>query len=54
MKFWNLQKLDEKTAELSVFGEIVSEKPWFTEDITDYRDFIKELNSLGDVNIIKV
>lgn len=26
MKFWNLQKLDEKTAELSVFGEIVSEK----------------------------
>ncbi len=52
-KFWNF--LDNgDTAELQLFGEIQSEEDWWTEDSVTYRNFINELNALGDKKSINV
>ena len=54
MSFWQFKNVSENEAELYIYGEIVSEKPWYTEDYTDYRNFIDELNNLGNKNKITV
>lgn len=52
-KFWNF--LDNgDTAELQLFGTIQSEEDWWSEDCVTYRNFINELNGLGDKKIINV
>lgn len=54
MKFWNFKNLENKKAELYLNGEIVSEKPWCEENYCEYKEFISELNNLGDCNNIDV
>lgn len=54
MSFWQFKNVSENEAELYIYGEIVSEEPWYTEDYTDYRNFVSELNSLGNKNKITV
>lgn len=52
-KFWNfLDKGDE--AELQLFGTIQSEDSWWDDDCVTYRNFIDELNGLGDKKTINV
>lgn len=53
-KFWNFINKDAETAELQLFGEIVSEEGWWNEDCVTYRNFIDELNGLGDKKKIHV
>ena len=52
-KFWNF--IDQgDTAELQLFGTIQSEEDWWSEDCVTYRNFIEELNSLGEKKAINV
>lgn len=52
-KFWNF--LDNgDTAELQLFGTIQSEEDWWSDDCVTYRNFINELNALGDKKVINV
>ena len=52
-KFWNF--LDNgDTAELQLFGTIQSEEDWWSDDCVTYRNFINELNGLGDKKVINV
>lgn len=53
-KFWNFLNKDDETAELQLFGEISSEDSWWNEDSVTYRDFIADLNALGDKKNINV
>ena len=53
MKFWNFVDNGD-TAELQLFGTIQSEEDWWSEDCVTYRNFISELNGLGDKKIINV
>ena len=53
-KFWNFINKDDETAELQLFGEIVSEEGWWDEDCVTYRNFINDLNGLGDKKNINV
>lgn len=54
-KFWNFINNEDDTAELLIYGDIVSEKSWWSDDneVTP-NDFSKELNELGDKNNIIV
>ena len=52
-KFWNF--LDNgDTAELQLFGTIQSEDSWWDDDCVTYRDFISDLDALGDKESIHV
>ena len=52
-KFWSfLDKGDE--AELQLFGTIQSEDSWWDDDCVTYRNFIDELNALGNKKTINV
>ena len=52
-KFWDF--LDNgDTAELQLFGTIQSEEDWWSDDCVTYRNFINELNGLGDKKSINV
>lgn len=52
-KFWNF--LDNgDTAELQLFGTIQSEEDWWSDDCVTYRNFINELNALGNKKSINV
>lgn len=53
-RFWNFINKDDETAELQLFGEIVSEEGWWDEDCVTYRNFINDLNGLGDKKNINV
>lgn len=53
-KFWNFINKDDETAELQLFGEITSEDSWWKDDCITYRDFIADLNALGDKKSINV
>lgn len=53
-KFWNFVDAGGDTATLQLFGTIQSEKSWWSEDNVTYRDFINELNGLGDKKTIRV
>jgi len=52
--FWQFKNLGENSAELYLYGEIVSEEPWFLKDCVSYRNFINDLKALGDCNNITV
>ena len=52
-KFWNFVDNGE-TAELQLFGTIESEESWWDGDCVTYRNFISELNGLGDKKAINV
>ncbi len=53
-KFWNFVSKDDNTADLNLYGEIMSEEPWFSEDYVTYRLFVQELNALGTRDTINV
>ena len=53
-KFWNFVANADNTADLNLYGEIMSDEPWYTEDYTYYGQFIKELEELGARNTIRV
>lgn len=53
-KFWNFINKDDESAELQLFGEISSEDSWWDDDCITYRDFIADLNALGDKKNINV
>lgn len=52
-KFWDFIDNGD-TAELQLFGTIQSEDSWWDDDCVTYRDFINELNGLGDKKTINV
>nr|WP_302142444.1 head maturation protease, ClpP-related [uncultured Schaedlerella sp.] len=52
-KFWNFMDNGD-TAELQLFGQIQSEEDWWSDDCVTYRDFINELNALGNKKSINV
>ena len=52
-KFWDFIDNGD-TAELQLFGTIQSEDGWWDDDCVTYRDFINELNGLGDKKTINV
>ncbi len=52
-KFWNFVDKGD-TAELQLFGTIQSEEDWWSDDCVTYRNFIKELNELGEKKAINV
>ena len=51
-KFWNLKALDEKTGELTLYGEI-SDVTWWGDEITP-KQFKEELDALGDIDTLNV
>lgn len=53
-KFWNFVAREDNTADLNLYGEIMSEEPWFSEDYVYYKQFIEELNNLGTREVINV
>ncbi len=53
-KFWNFINKDDESAELQLFGEISSEESWWSEDCVTYRNFIADLNALGEKKNINV
>jgi len=52
--FWQFKNLSDNNAELYLYGEIVSEEPWFAEDCVSYGNFVNELKALGDCKDITV
>ena len=52
-KFWNFIDNGE-SADLQLFGTIESEESWWNDDCVTYRNFIDELNGLGDKKTINV
>lgn len=52
IKYWEMSKTQDNIGEISIYGEIVSEK-WFDEEIsaTSFKD---DLNDLGDVKTINL
>lgn len=52
-KFWNFIDNGD-AAELQLFGTISSEESWWDDDCVTYRNFINELNALGEKKSINV
>lgn len=53
-KFWNFIARNDNTADLNLYGEIMSDEPWFSEDYVTYKQFVEELNGLGSRDVITV
>lgn len=51
-KFWNFKALDEKTGELTLYGEI-SDISWWGDEITP-KQFKEDLDALGDIDVLNV
>ena len=51
-KFWNFKVLDEKTGELTLYGEI-SDITWFGDEVTP-KQFKEDLDALGDIDVLNV
>ncbi|WP_427340642.1 head maturation protease, ClpP-related [Caloranaerobacter sp. DY30410] len=51
-KFWNFKKINNKTGELMLYGEIANET-WWGDEVTP-KDFKKELDNLGDIDTLNV
>lgn len=51
-KFWNFKALDEKTGELTLYGEI-SDVTWWGDEITP-KQFKEDLDTLGDIDVLNV
>ncbi len=52
-KFWNFVDNGD-SADLQLFGTIESEENWWSDDCTTYRNFIDELDGLGNKKAINV
>ena len=52
IKYWEMSKTNDNVGEISIYGEIVSEK-WFDEE-TSATSFKDDLNDLGDVDTINL
>ena len=52
-RFWNFVDNGD-SAELQLFGTIESEESWWDDDCVTYRNFIDELNGLGNKKAINV
>ncbi len=54
-KFWQFKDLSETEAELLLYGEIASQKPWWDDgDTVTPKQFAEELKNLGDKSNITV
>lgn len=51
-KFWDVKAKDDKTAELTLYGEI-SDVSWWGDEITP-KQFKEELDALGDIDTLNV
>ncbi len=51
-KFWNLKALDEKTGELTLYGEI-SNETWWGDEVTP-KEFKADLDGLGDIDKLNI
>lgn len=51
-KFWNFKALDDKTGELTLYGEIANET-WWGDEITP-KEFKADLDALGDINTLNI
>lgn len=51
-KFWNFKAKDEKTGELTLYGEI-SDVTWWGDEITP-KQFKEDLDALGDIDTLNV
>ncbi len=51
-KFWNFKALDEKTGELTLYGEI-SNEIWWGDEVTP-KQFKEDLDALGDIEVLNV
>ena len=51
-KFWNLKALDDKTGELTLYGEI-SDVTWWGDEVTP-KQFKEDLDALGDIDTLNV
>lgn len=53
-KFWNFVDTGGDSAELQLFGTISTEEDWWSEDCVTYRNFINDLNAIGEKKNINV
>ena len=51
-KFWNFKAMDDKTGELTLYGEI-SDVTWWGDEITP-KQFKEDLDALGDIDTLNV
>lgn len=51
-KFWSFKAKDEKTGELTLYGEI-SDVSWWGDEVTP-KQFKEDLDALGDIDILNV
>lgn len=51
-KFWNFKNQDEKTGELTLYGEISSDT-WYGDEVTP-KEFKADLDKLGDINTLNI
>lgn len=51
-KFWGMKKIDDKTGELTLYGEI-SDYTWWGDEVTP-KQFKEDLDALGDIDILNV
>jgi len=51
-KFWNFKALDNKTGELTLYGEI-SNETWWGDEVTP-KQFKEDLDALGDIDTLNV
>lgn len=51
-KFWNFKALNEKTGELTLYGEI-SNETWWGDEVTP-KQFKEDMDALGDIDTLNV
>ncbi len=51
-KFWKLKALDEKTGELTLYGEI-SNETWWGDEVTP-KEFKSDLDDLGNIDTLNI
>lgn len=51
-KFWNFKALDEKTGELTLYGEI-SNETWWGDEVTP-KQFKDDMDAMGDIEVLNV
>ncbi len=51
-RFWNFKALDEKTGELTLYGEI-SNETWWGDEVTP-KEFKSDLDELGEIDTLNI
>jgi ATP-dependent protease ClpP protease subunit len=51
-RFWNFKSLDEKTGELTLYGEI-SNETWWGDEVTP-KEFKSDLDNLGEIDTLNI